>query len=89
MPLCLMESAVFNRRALSTEEAIQESLNLLDTCQRFGGVAVMLWHNVLWDELDHPGWGAHFTATLDAAVEKGARITSLRDGLASWIGLEH
>ncbi len=86
MPLSMMESAIFNRRALSLDEALRVTADLLQTCRRFGGVAVMLWHNVLWDELDHPGWGLHFIETLDAAEAEGARIASLRDALASWLG---
>lgn len=85
MPLALMESAVFNRRALSIDEALRVTADILQTCRRFGGVAVMLWHNVLWDELDHPDWGLHFIETLDAAEAEGARIASLRDALTSWL----
>ena len=61
-------------------------MDILETCRRFGGVAVMLWHNVLWDEMDHPAWGAHFIETLDAAIAQGARLLSLKDALASWLG---
>ncbi len=86
MPLAMMESAVFNRRALSIDEALRVTADILQTCRRFGGVAVMLWHNVLWDELDHPDWGFHFIETLDAAEAEGARIASLRDALSSWLG---
>ncbi len=88
MPLSIMESAVFNRRALSLAEALRVTADVMRTCRRFGGVAVMLWHNVVWDELDHPGWGRHFTETLDAAVAEGACIASLRKALASWLGAD-
>ena len=88
MPLSMMESAVFNRRGLAIDEALRATADILQTCRRFGGAAVMLWHNVLWDELDHPDWGSHFTETLDAAVAEGACIVSLRDALASWLGFD-
>lgn len=81
MPLAVMESALFNRRYYTPEQALEATLAILTTCQRFGGVAVMLWHNVLWDEMDHPGWGDHFISTLDAAVERKAQIMTLRDAL--------
>ncbi len=88
MPLALMESALFNRRALTPEAARQATETVLATCRRFGGAAVMLWHNVLWDELDHPGWGAHFVETLEAAVAAGAHLASLRAALSAWLGEE-
>ena len=65
---------------------MEATRDLLKTCQRFGGVAVMLWHNVLWDELDYPGWGHHFTDTLDEAVRAKARIASLHEALTVWLG---
>ena len=86
MPLAVMESALFNRCGLSQEEAIAASQEIIGACRRFGGVAVMSWHNVLWDELDHPGWGAHFTQTMEHAVARGAAVMSLREALSSWLG---
>ncbi len=82
MPLALMESALFNRRMLEGEAAWEATRHILDTCRRFGGACVMLWHNVLWDELDHLGWGAHFLRTLDYAKAEGASITSLKQAMA-------
>lgn len=86
MPLVIMESALFNRRSLSLEEACSTTDEVLQTCKRFGGAAVMLWHNVLWDEMDHPGWGAHFIHSLDEATSQGARIASLHEAFHAWLG---
>ena len=86
MPLALMDAALFNCRGLSLDEAQRVTGDLLRVCKRFGGVGVMLWHNVLWDEQDHAGWGRHFLQTLDAARAGGALITSLRDALDQWHG---
>ncbi|NNF03835.1 MAG: hypothetical protein HKN17_05150 [Rhodothermales bacterium] len=84
MPLVCMESALFNRMGLTTAEAIGETIHLLDQVRTHGGVFTGLWHNTLWDEWDAPGWGEHFTATLDRAVEGGARMDSLGGALDSW-----
>lgn len=84
MPLAIMESTLFNRRNLDAEGARAATSRVLDACARFGGACVALWHNTLWDEMDYPGWGRHFTDTLDAAVERGALVASLRDALAHW-----
>ncbi len=86
MPLAVMDGVLFNRREMDPQAARQATEDILRTCRRFGGVAVMLWHNVLWDEMDHPGWGRHFVDTLEEALAQGARITSLKDALAAWKG---
>ncbi len=84
IPLCMMEAALFNRRCLSVEEAVAVSRDLIDTCRRFGGVCAMLWHNTLWDEVEFPGWGRHFTETLDAATAGGGCLTSLHMALDAY-----
>jgi len=84
IPLCMMEAALFNRRGLCVDEAVAVSRRLIYTCRRFGGVCVMLWHNTLWDEVEFPGWGRHFTDTLDAAVEAEGCLTSLHMALDAY-----
>ncbi len=81
-PLVFMESALFNRQQYSPAEAKDETRRIIDICRRFGGVCVGLWHNTLWDEVDYPGWGRHFTETLDEASD--AKLTSLRDAMTNW-----
>ena len=83
-PLLVMESALFNRRMLSGEEAWEATERLLHTIRSMGGVATVLWHNVLWDELDYPGWGAHFERTMQYGRSNGALIDSLASSLRSW-----
>ena len=84
MPLIAMDGALFNRQQLSVEAANEVNSRLLDACRRYRGCAVMLWHNTLWDELDFPGWGANFMYTMDAAVEKEARVLSLEAALQGY-----
>ncbi|GMQ82052.1 MAG: hypothetical protein BMS9Abin05_1493 [Rhodothermia bacterium] len=84
MPLTLMESTLFNRRHLDGEEAISASEELMATCKRFGGVFVGLWHNLLWDERDFPGWARHFTTCLDHATEEEGLLASLQTALDAW-----
>ena len=84
VPLLVMESALFNRQHLSTEEALEETRTMMDTCRALGGVFTGLWHTTLWDESDYPGWGAHFEGALDHAHEHGARMDTLSAVLESW-----
>ncbi len=86
MPLAVMESALFNRRGLNRQRAREATEEILAQCRYFGGAAVMLWHGVLWDEMDHPGWGKHFTETLAWAAAHHACISSLRGALTAWLG---
>lgn len=84
MPLVAMDGALFNRRGYSVAEAIDATRRIMDRCRDFGGCAVLLWHNVLWDEMDAPGWGRHFLASLDYARSEGALISSLISALHNW-----
>ena len=84
IPLVTMESALFNRRHLSLEDAVTETRRLMDVCRSFGGVFTGLWHNTLWDEADYPGWGRHFEDTLDAASEGNALMETLSGVLKAW-----
>lgn len=84
MPLIVMESTLFNRRGLDLSQAIDHTISLMETCRRYGGVFVGLWHNTLWDEDEYPGWGEHFTTALDKAQDTGGLISSLRGALQAW-----
>lgn len=84
MPLAIMDSALFNRQNLELEEAVEHTAALMATCRHFRGACVVLWHNTLWDEIDCPGWGEHFTRTLDMAQRDDALIDSLVDALRKW-----
>jgi len=83
-PLVCMESALFNRMGLTIAEAVTETERLMDIIRSYGGVFTGLWHNTLWDEWDAPGWGEHFTTSLDFAAREGARIGSLGEALDAW-----
>ncbi len=78
VPLCFMDGTLFNYRELSLDEALDASKRLIQICKKYQGVCVGLWHNMLWDEMDFPGWGAHFEQTLDVVVEEGADIATLQ-----------
>lgn len=79
IPLTFMDAALFNRRGYGVEEAIEHTSRLLATCRRHGGVCVGLWHNVLDDHIDYPGWQRHFRAILETAAGEGAFIGTLSE----------
>lgn len=82
IPLTFMDASLFNRRMYSVDEALDRTSALMETCRRYGGVCVGLWHNVIDDEVDYPGWRRHFQETLTAARDLGAHIGSLAQLLA-------
>ena len=84
LPLCVMDSALFNRQQLDASQAVDYTNELMNVCRDFGGVFVGLWHNTLWDETDFPGWGAHFLSTLAHSERNKASIDSLKGALNSW-----
>jgi len=84
MPVAAMDAALFNRRMLDAVGACLVIEGLLETVRRFGGVCVVIWHNLLWDERDHPGWGKHFLFTLEQATAGGAYVCSLQGALQAW-----
>jgi len=86
MPLIMMDGVLFNRENLSVTDAISKSSDLLLQCKKFGGVGVALWHNVMGEEVDYPGWNDHFEHMILWSHQHGAYITSLRDALESWLG---
>ena len=79
MPLAVMDTTVFRYRGLDFDEAMQQTGRILNAAQRFGGVAVLLWHNLLYDALDFPGWDRHFEQTLHHGAREKARMCSLKD----------
>lgn len=84
VPLCVMESALFNRQNLTGVEAERETNRMIQTCASVGGVFVGLWHSTLWDERDYPGWGAHFLSSLDEARRFEAHCDSLSGVIDAW-----
>ena len=85
-PLVVMDSALFNRQKLTPDQAIDQTKAVLSQCKEFGGVGVVLWHNVLWDEIDFPGWGRHFESIMEWTMGSGARTMSLEGAFEMWRG---
>ncbi len=83
-PLAFMDSGLFNRLHLDRAEAGEIVQTMAATAQRFGGLLVGLWHNVLWDEPDFSGWGEHMVDTIQMAAEKGAAMATFERAMAGW-----
>lgn len=77
VPLLVMDSVLFNRLHLTVEEAVAATLKVVETCRTVGGCAVLLWHNIILDEVDHPGWSRHFSEVMDG-IDASATIATLQ-----------
>ncbi|NND71739.1 MAG: hypothetical protein HKN43_09175 [Rhodothermales bacterium] len=82
-PLIVMESALFNRMYLGVEDAIKHTCELLDHARKVDGSPVVLWHNIIRDRVDCPGWDRHFVEVMHYAVESGAKVTAVSDNFCS------
>lgn len=83
-PLHVMDSTLFGYRGLDTDQAVAATRRVMDLCERVGGVCVCLWHNIIYDRVDFPGWDRHFETVLDHAREGGAAVLSLGAALEAW-----
>ncbi len=84
VPLVAMESAIFNRMEAAPGVAVDITRSLMRACEDMGGVFTGLWHNTLWDEDDFPGWGHHFTWTLDQARSRSAAMLRVDEVPGAW-----
>jgi peptidoglycan/xylan/chitin deacetylase (PgdA/CDA1 family) len=77
VPLSVMDATLFFRRGFDADQAVHATLEVLRQVRRFGGVANVLWHNVLADEIDFPGWNEHFRRVMERARADGAAMLSV------------
>jgi hypothetical protein len=85
MPVSVMDSTLYGYRDLTVEEGIDVTNRLLATTEEFGGVLVLLWHNIMLDPLGDHRIAAHFTSITDRIDPSVVYAASLRDALSSWL----
>lgn len=68
LPLTVMDTTLFGYRKLDYKQ-IESSIEvLINECERFGGLFVMLWHNCNFDEYQYPGINAFYKKLLQQIV---------------------
>lgn len=85
MPLAVMDTTLYGYRDMSVEDGIEATKRLLNVTTEFGGVLVVLWHNIMLDPLGDSRIAAHFSAVLDSLDSKEVYVAALRDALAVWL----
>jgi len=58
---------------------------LIATVKKYRGVAVLLFHNTCYDDLDFPGWGKAFEGSLAFSIQAGAFVGSGKEILESYL----
>lgn len=76
IPLCIMDTALFNYMHLDFQQAWEYTKNLIDTAEKFNGVITLLWHNFVFSCNFRTDWVKLYEKVLQYCSEKGAWITS-------------
>jgi len=54
-PLCLMDRTLFDYMNLDAGGAYKTVKNMVEICEKYSGLFVLLWHNSFFEEEDYPG----------------------------------
>lgn len=85
LPLVAMDGTLASYRSMEPEAAQQRLHQLLDVVRAEQGVAVLLFHNTVFDAHDFPGWGEVFEQTLGYAAECGDLLcASMQEIVRLW-----
>lgn len=76
IPLCVMDTTLFNYMHLDFKQAWEYTKNLIDTTEKFNGVITLLWHNFVFSCSFRRDWVKLYEKVLQYCSDKGAWITS-------------
>ncbi len=79
IPLLVMDDTLKSYRELPPAEAYRQIEKILTTVRKFGGVAVLLFHNACFDEFDFPGWDDVYRRTMQWCYDNDADMLSGRE----------
>jgi len=85
MPVAVMDTTIYGYRDLELQDGIDVTRKLLGVTKEFGGVLVLLWHNIMLDKLGDPRIAPHFSAITDGLDTTSVYVASLRDALSVWL----
>lgn len=79
LPLAVMDVTLFQYMGLSLKQAEERLLKLIETCRKYNGFLVLLWHNSHFDETLIPGITAFYQSLLDHISDSPQKPLSLND----------
>jgi hypothetical protein len=83
LPLTLMDGTLFRTLMLDAAGASRRVGEHLDSVEREGGLAVLLWHPNASDESAYPGWWDAYGAALDDLARRDAWVAPAGE-IANW-----
>jgi len=87
IPLVFMDAVYqYGRGGKEIDEIFDEVLKIVDVVKGFGGVAVVLFHNSVYDEFDFKGWDRVYEGLVKFALERGAFVGSCAEVLNLFTG---
>ncbi|MDH7515162.1 MAG: polysaccharide deacetylase family protein [Bacteroidota bacterium] len=85
VPLHAMDGTFRDYLHLSAGESMERIDTLARVVERFGGVLTLLFHNLVYDEDEYPGWGSLFERWADPSG-RHAFTGTLHETLGEWLG---
>lgn len=78
IPLIVMDGSLYSKKYMnvSREKALEQTLDLVDTICKFGGVFTLLWHNTFFSEYKYRGWKEVYCKILEHCQSKNGLLTS-------------
>ncbi len=86
IPLTLMDKTLIDYLHLNSDQAqsvIEEHISIVE---KSNGLATLLWHNELFDDLGFPGWGELYKKVLTDIKDRNAWVTSSENIHNWWVG---
>jgi hypothetical protein len=84
LPLTVMDGPLFWDLGLTPQEATTRTLALLDTVQSQRGLAVLLWHQRVWNAKKYPGWAHVFQRVVEHLRDEGEAWVATAGSVAHW-----
>lgn len=85
VPLMAMDATLSYYRGLPPTEALARLQDLLAVLAAQRGTAAVLFHNVLHDPHDYPGWDGIYAATLASASAHSLATPTLSDAVSNFV----
>ncbi len=84
LPLTVMDGTLFRTLSLDAGRATERVAGLLETVERAGGLAVLLWHPNVADERRFPGWMECYRRVLAWLAGRDAWVTTAAEVAVWW-----
>jgi hypothetical protein len=84
LPLTVMDGPLFWQLNLGTVEASDRTLALLETVRSVEGLAVLLWHQRVWNDKRYPGWHQVYGKAVAHLCEEGQAWVATAGQVADW-----